>query len=219
LICQLINDDPVRGQKYIDKAVENCETPAQKMKFLFGLKVCFEYSIKDLENHLEDNLYPVTCCSCDVVEDSENRIRCYKSALLKVDSAICFELDCNKIPCDPHTTKQTPNFTPHQWALAFHIFFKAIGVETTNGSQINQVLLARFLHLVTGHDCPKSFNDSTLLDYLKNAPDFKRTTGKQTVVDLEAVRVHFDRVGFSEALATIDTMLVKYRRLSKTHQT
>ncbi len=208
-ICQQINDDPVNGQKYIDSQVGSLETYAEKMKFLFGLKVCFEYSIQDLENRLQDELYPVSCCSRDVIEDSEKIIRRYKSALLRVDSAICFEADCNKIPCESQPKSNNTNLTSHQWTLAFHIFFKVLGFNTVNGNQINQVFLTRFLHLVTCEPCPETITNSKYLDYLKNVPEFKRTKSKQTIQDLEVVRLHFERTGFSEAFPVIDAMITK----------
>ncbi len=212
-ICQLINDDPVRGQKFIDSQVGSLETYAEKMKFLYGIKVCFEYTIKDLQNRLEDELYPVSCCSGDAIEDAENVIRRYTSALLKVDSAICFETDCNKIPCETQPKGRGLNLTPHQWALSFHIFFKVLGIETTNGGQINQILLARFAHLISGEECPAIINNSKFLDYLKTAPHFDRTIGRKTVQDLETVRIHFERVGISEALQIIDTLILQFKKI------
>lgn len=206
-ICQLINDDPVRGQKFIDTQVRSFETYAERMKFLFGLKVCFEYTIKDLRNRLEDELYPVSCCSEDVIKDSENKIRRYTSALLKIDCAIRFETDCNEIPCEGQPKGNNTNLTPHQWTLAFHIFFKVLGFNTVNGNQINQIFLTRFLHLVTGEHCPEIISNSKYLDYLKNVPEFKRTKSKQTTQDLDVVRLHFERTGFSEALPVIDAMI------------
>lgn len=212
-ICQLINDDPVRGQKFIDEQVASFKTYAEKMKFLYGVKVCFEFTIQDLQNRLEDKLYPVSCCKRRTIKDSESTIRRYKSALLKVDSAICYETDCNKLPCESQPKGNGSNLTPHQWALAFHIFFKVMGIETTNGGQINQVLLARFMHLVTGEACPAVINNSKFLDYLKTAPHFDRTGGRKTVQDLEMVRTHFVNVGISEALLIIDALILKYKKL------
>lgn len=212
-ICHLISHDPEKGQKFIDNRLKELETYAERMKLLFSIKVCLEYAIKDLENYMEDSEYPISCCPSDDIRDAQKSIRRYKSALLKIDSAICYETDCNNIPCGSQPVIKMPHLSPHQWTLAFHIFFKILNIDTANSSQINQILIARFLHLVTGDKCPNPVVNSKYLDYLKNAPEFKRRKSKQIIEDLEAVRMHFEWIGCVDALSITDTMLAKYRRL------
>ena len=212
-ICHIINQSQTEGQDYINLIVSTLSTHSEKMQFLYGVRSCIEYTIRDLENYLNDNAYPISCCPSDAVWDAENSIRIFQSALLKINSAICYEMVCEKIPCASQPKGNGPNLTPHQWALALHVFFKVLGIETTNGGQINQVLLARFAHLISGEECPAIINNSKFLDYLKTAPHFDRTIGRKTVQDLETVRVHFERVGISEALKIIDTLILQFNKI------